>query len=228
MENEIISFDGEKAFDLPMSVEIESDDSSIEPDYIEVDASIDNESALKFLDDKLAESDVVIEEPESVIIEEDIVTEIKSVETSLLSRVETAYTTLQKNLAENQKKIQENRIHIAELRIRMRELAADNRADTHDMEDELHNSKLLVQHDSCSTLMSQVEQIREHIYNNNRHARSLLSPLRNTVELLDLRVQHIGALEDLLENVKTGMKLQDHLLEIDLAIESLASKFNLI
>jgi hypothetical protein len=143
---------------------------------------------------------------------------------SLLSRVEAAYHALQGKLAGNQQVIQENRTKIAALRSRMRELAADSQADANDGEDELHNGKLLVQHDSCGTLISQAEQIREHIYNNSGHAESLLAPLKASVELLDLRLQHVRGIEQLLENVKTGMALQDRLLDIDLIVESLANK----
>jgi len=147
-------------------------------------------------------------------------------EPSLLSRVEAAYHTLQGKLAGTQQVIQENRTKIAALRSRMRELAVDT-ADANDGEDELHNGKLLVQHDSCDTLISQAEQIREHIYNNSGHAESLLVPLKASVELLDLRLQHVRGIEQLLENVKTGMALQDRLLGIDQAIKSLADKLEL-
>jgi hypothetical protein len=73
-------------------------------------------------------------------------------------------------------------------------------------------------------LISHAEQIREHIYNNSDHAASLLAPLKASVDLLELRVQHVRALEQLLENVKMGLALQERLLEVNLVIEALASK----
>jgi hypothetical protein len=145
-------------------------------------------------------------------------------ESSLLSRVEQAYYSLQAKLTDSQRTLQENRANIAVLRSRIRALAADSQPNIYEDENELHNSKVLVQHDSCSTLISHAEQIREHIYNNSDHAASLLAPLKASVDLLELRVQHVRALEQLLENVKMGLALQERLLEVNLVIEALASK----
>jgi ribosomal protein L16 Arg81 hydroxylase len=162
-------------------------------------------------------------------VENNVVNEPEAIpEPSLLSKVGQAYHALQAKLVDNQQVIQENRTQIAALRSKMRELAADSQVDAHEGEDELHNNKLLVQHDSCGTLISHAEQIREHIYNNSGHAESLLAPLKASVALLELRLQHVRALEQLLENVKVGMALQDRLLEIDLVLESLASKLELV
>ncbi len=144
--------------------------------------------------------------------------------TPLLMRIETAYQALQAKLTANQVTIQKNREQLAQLRARMRELVSESQFDQDNDEAELHNSKVNVQGDSCQNLISHAEQIREHIYHNSAHAEFLLNPLKQQVELLALRIQHVRAIEQLLADLKAGMALQDRLSDITLVIETLAQK----
>lgn len=160
------------------------------------------------------------EQPEPVVAE--------AAELSLLAKVEQAYQSLQTKYTENQQLIQEKRNQIADLRTRMRELAADNQVDTQNGEEALHNGKLLVQHDSCSTLISHAEQIREHIYHNSSHAESLLAPMKASLELLELRLQYVRNLEGFVAEVKTGLGLQERLHDIDQVIATLVHKLEVV
>lgn len=160
------------------------------------------------------------EQPEPVVAE--------AAELSLLAKVEQAYQSLQTKYTENQQLIQEKRNQIADLRARMRELAADNQVDTQNGEEALHNGKLLVQHDSCSTLISHAEQIREHIYHNSSHAESLLAPMKASLELLELRLQYVRNLEGFVAEVKTGLGLQERLHDIDQVIATLVHKLEVV
>ena len=148
-------------------------------------------------------------------------------ELSLLARVTQAYDALQTAFAERQQLVQKNRTDIAALRSKIHALTAAN-VNEDGNEDELHNGKLQIQHDSCNRLISHTEQIREHIYNNSDHAASLLIPLKASVDLLETRIQYVRTLEQLLKNIKESLAMQDHLLEIDLMIESLANKIKII
>lgn len=147
-------------------------------------------------------------------------------ELSLLARVTQAYDALQTAFAERQQLVQKNRTDIAALRSKIHALTAAN-VNEDGNEDELHNGKLQIQHDSCNRLISHTEQIREHIYNNSDHAASLLIPLKASVDLLETRIQYVRTLEQLLKNIKESLAMQDHLLEIDLMIESLANKIKI-
>lgn len=182
--------------------------------------SVDNHE----INDASTDSEKSIAEANAALIEEPEVVN----ETSLLSRVESAYCSLQIKFSDHQRLLLESRSEIMALRHRIKELVLDTQANPDEHEDELHQCKLSVQHDDCATLITHAEQIREHIYNNSNHAISLLTPLKASVELLELRLKHIRALEQLLENIKLGLAMQDRLLEIDLLIESLASKLDIV
>lgn len=143
-------------------------------------------------------------------------------ERPLFVRVGLAYHTLLTKVMENQNVVREQRVQIAALRTRLRALIAENSlGDDDNEEDELRNNKLMVQTDDCHTLIQHVEQIREHIHQNAGVAETLLTPLHSRVELLTLRVQHIRAIEQLLANVKEGIRLQGRLTEADAVLDSL-------
>lgn len=191
-------------------------------DATEVNAalSVDNHE----INDASTDSEQSIDESNTTLMEEPEVVN----ETSLLSRVESAYCSLQIKFSDHQRLLLESRSEIMALRHRIKELTADAQINPEEHEDELHQCKLSVQDDDCTTLIGHAEQIREHIYNNSNHAMSLLTPLKASVELLELRLKHICALELLLDNIKLGLSMQDRLLEVDLVIESLASKLDIV
>lgn len=140
----------------------------------------------------------------------------------LLGKVREAYQGLHAQLQENQRLIQEGRDSIAAQRSRMRELAAV--AYGSDEEQNFHHGKVEVHNDSCGALIDQVEQIRDNIYHNTGQAESLLVPFKNGVELLELRVRHVRAIEAMLPRMKEGIALQDRLLEADVLLEGLAKQ----
>lgn len=142
---------------------------------------------------------------------------------ALFDRVEHAYHDLRNRVEVNKTRVHEQRVQIAGLRSRIRELVAAEHGQDGDgsEEDELRNSKLLVQTDDCNNLIHQIEQIRENIHHNSTQAETLLTPLRSGMELLNLRIRHIRSVEQLLADVKEGIDLQQQLNEADSVLETL-------
>lgn len=178
------------------------------------------------LDEQSRYSEQQLKKSSSSAQETTAVKKEEDTELSLLSRVEHAYNSLQDKFTKNQQLLLESRSEIMALRLKINKLTTD--VQINEDKDALHKCKLLAQDNNCTALISHAEQIREHLYNNSNHAISLLIPLKANVDLLELRLQHIQALESFLENVKVGLEIQDRLLEIDLVIESLASKLEII
>ena len=165
-------------------------------------------------------TDVIAEPEVAPLLEE-------SVPVMALSRfalLESTYQKLQGRIADNQVLIQQARDTIAQLRQRIRETQQDLHFDESNDENELHQAKVSVQNDHCGTLIAQAEQIREHIYHNSSHAEYLLNPLKQQVAMLELRIQHVRAIEQLLTHIRTGMELEQHQAEIDGVLEMLAQK----
>lgn len=145
-------------------------------------------------------------------------------EVSRFSHLETAYQSLQNKVTENQVLIHYGREQIAALRKQMRDLQSDCQFDEVNDENELHQGKVTIQNDSCNALISHAEQIREHIYHNSTHAESLIQPLKKQVALLELRVQHVRAIEQLLSYIRIGIALEQRVADIDAFLETLAQK----
>lgn len=147
-------------------------------------------------------------------------------ERPLFVRVGIAYHTLLNKVGENQKVVHEQRVAIASLRARIRELVATENAleDANSEEEELRNTKLVVQTDDCNNLIRHAEQIREHIHYNSSEAETLLAPLRTSMDLLSVRVQYIRTLEHLVGNVKEGIRLQSKLNESDALLKTMEQR----
>lgn len=225
MEHEFENSTHENGNELPTSVEMA--DAVNEAEHaVENITPAEAEYAVENITPAEAEHAVEDLAPDEAEQPEPAVAEVA--ELSLLAKVEQAYQSLQTKYTENQQLIQEKRNQIADLRARMRELAADNQVDTQNGEEALHNGKLLVQHDSCSTLISHAEQIREHIYHNSSHAESLLAPMKASLELLELRLQYVRNLEGFVAEVKTGLGLQERLHDIDQVIATLVHKLEVV
>lgn len=143
---------------------------------------------------------------------------------SRFAQLEAAYQALQNKITENQVLIHYGRDKILTLRKKIRELQGDYSFDEANNENELHQVKVCIQHDSCNALINHAENIREHIYHNSTHAESLISPLRKQVDLLELRVQHVRAIEQLLDYIRTGITLEQNATESDALLETLTQK----
>lgn len=147
---------------------------------------------------------------------------------SRFSSLEAAYQSLQNKVTENQVLIHYGREQISALRKQIRDLQSDFQFDEVNDEGELHQSKVCVQNDDCNALVSHAEQIREHIYHNSTHAESLLQPLKKQVALLELRVQHVRAIEKLLNHIRDGIALEQRVTDIDGVLAVLAQKLDVV
>lgn len=147
-------------------------------------------------------------------------------ERPLFVRVGLVYHSLLSKMHENQKQVHEQRVQIAALRTRIRELLATEQPQEMEgrEEDELHSNKLMVQTDDCNNLIRQAEKIRENIHYNSGEAETMLAPLRSSMDLLTVRVQYIRALEELVANVREGIRLQGKINGADAVLETLERK----
>lgn len=170
-----------------------------------------NEQGSDTLADPIAEASEPLPEPKT------------EPERPLFVRVGLAYHTLINKLGENRKVVHGQRVEIASLRARIRELVATEHAldDDNSEEEELHNTKLVVQTDDCNNLIHHAEQIREYILYNSGEAETLLAPLRTSMDLLSTRVQYIRTLEQLVANVREGIRLQGKLNEADALLKTM-------
>lgn len=147
-------------------------------------------------------------------------------ERPLFVRVGLVYHALLNKMHENQNRVHEQRVQIAALRARIRELLATEQTQEEESseEDELQNNKLIVQTDDCNNLIRQAEKIRENIHHNSGEAETMLTPLRNSMDLLTARIQYIRTMEALVANVREGIRLQGKLNGADAVLESLERK----
>lgn len=137
-----------------------------------------------------------------------------------------AYTDLQKKLAANQALISAEREAIAALRNQMRQLNAL----VHDMSETrggLDEGRQLVQADSCENLMRSISQVKDLIQQDSQRAVQLMTPIKAGVEILELRVKHVSAIESLLTHMQEGLKLQEQLAGADSLIHNLAKQLGL-
>lgn len=155
--------------------------------------------------------------------EETVETAKPEPERPLFVRVGLAYHELLKQLNENQNLVHEQRVQIASLRARIRELVATEQAQDEgdNEEDELRNNKLMVQTDDCNTLIRHAEQIRENIHHNTHEAETLLAPMRNSMDLLSTRIQYIRTMEQMVTNVREGIRLKGKLNDADALLQTM-------
>ena len=132
----------------------------------------------------------------------------------------TAYQDLQQKLTANQALISAERESIAELRNHMRKLNALGH-EFAENNDGLTQGRQLVQTDSCATLIRSINQVNEMIQQNGQQAAELLSPIKTGVEVLELRVKHVNAIENLLTHMREGMDLQKKLTQATHLVQEL-------
>lgn len=152
---------------------------------------------------------------------------LKSLDSAGLDTVVAAYTDLQKRLAANQTVISAEREAIAELRNHMRQL---NALDHHDLTENsagLEQSRKLIQADSCQNLLRSINQVNEMIQRDGQGAAQLLTPIKAGVEVLELRVKHVNAIESLLKHMQEGLVLQKQLSGADSLLHDLAKHLGL-
>lgn len=151
---------------------------------------------------------------------------LKSLDRVGLAPIVDAYTDLQQKLVAHQTLISAEREAIATLRNQMRQLNARG----HDMSETwigLDQGRQLVQVDSCENLIRSISQINEVIQQDSQHAVQLIAPIKTGVEILELRVKHISAIENLLVHMQEGLKLQEQLAGANTLIHNLAKQLGL-
>jgi hypothetical protein len=151
---------------------------------------------------------------------------LKSMDRAGLDNLVNAYTGLQQQFAANQTLIHAERESIASLRTQMRQLNALNN-EVAENNSGLDQSRQLVQTDSCANLIRTLNQVNESIQQDGQRAAQLISPLKAGVEVLELRVKHVNAIENLLKHMQTGMTLEKQLAGADALIHDLAKHLGL-
>lgn len=161
-------------------------------------------------------------EPEAPVAE----SVLKSLDRAGLEPIVNAYTDLQQKLAAHQTLITAEREAIAALRHQMRQLNALG----HDMSETrtgLDQGRQLVQADSCESLIRSIRQVNDLIQQDSQGAVQLMAPIKTSVEILELRVKHVSAIEHLLAHMQEGLKLQEQLAGADRLIHNLAKHLGL-
>lgn len=151
---------------------------------------------------------------------------LKSLDRAGLEPIVDAYTDLQQKLAAHQTLITAEREAIATLRQQMRQLNALG----HDMSETrtgLDQGRQLVQADSCENLIRSIRQVNDLIQQDSQGAVQLMAPIKTSVEILELRVKHVSAIEHLLAHMQEGLKLQEQLAGADRLIHNLAKHLGL-
>lgn len=151
---------------------------------------------------------------------------LKSLDHAGLEPVVAAYTDLQQKLAANQTLISAEREAIAELRNHMRQLNALGHELT-DNHEGLDLGRRLIQADSCENLMRSISQVNEAIQQDTHRAAQLMTPIKTGVEILELRIKHINAIENLVAHMEEGLILQKQLSGADTLIHDLAKHLGL-
>lgn len=160
------------------------------------------------------------------VIESETMSVLKSLDRAGFDSIVDAYTDLQQKLAANQALISAERESIAALRHQMRQLNAL----AHDMSETsvgLDQGRQLVQADSCESLIRSISQVNELIQQDSQRAMQLMAPIKAGVEVLELRVKHVSAIENLLAHMQAGLKLQEQLAGADTLIHGLAKHLGL-
>ncbi|MEZ5452338.1 MAG: hypothetical protein R3E93_05895 [Thiothrix sp.] len=144
----------------------------------------------------------------------------------VLSSALTVYRELVSQLETNKQTLNTRRHELADIRQKIRDLSAEAKREPRLEDDsnsqDLHTSKVAVQHDDCGSIISYAEQVRRSIYDNAAQAEELISPMAQSVELLKLRVRHIRLLEELLATQETGLRLEIQQRNADACIWQLA------
>lgn len=151
---------------------------------------------------------------------------LKSLDSAGLDTVVAAYNDLQKKLVANQTVISAEREAIAELRNHMRQLNALDHELTENSAG-LEQSLKLIQADSCQNLLRSISQVNEMIQRDGQGAAQLLTPIKAGVEVLELRVKHVNAIESLLKHMQEGLVLQKQLSGADSLLHDLAKHLGL-
>lgn len=151
---------------------------------------------------------------------------LKSLDRAGLDNIVDAYSDLQKKLAANQTLISAEREAIAELRNHMRQLNAT----VHEVAETsagLDQSRKFIQADSCQNLLRSISQVNELIHQDSQRAVQLIKPIKAGVEILELRVKHVNAIESLVEHMQEGLVLQKQLTGADALVHDLAKHLGL-
>lgn len=151
---------------------------------------------------------------------------VKLLDRAGLEQVVTAYSDLQQKLAANQALISAERESIAELRNHMRQLNALGH-ELSDNREGLDLGRRLIQADSCENLMRSIGQVNEAIQQDSQRAAQLMIPLKAGVEVLELRIKHINAIENLLTHMEEGLMLQKQLSGANTLMHDLAKQLGL-
>lgn len=151
---------------------------------------------------------------------------VKLLDRAGLEQVVTAYSDLQQKLAANQALINAERESIAELRNHMRQLNALGH-ELSDNREGLDLGRRLIQADSCENLMRSIGQVNEAIQQDSQRAAQLMIPIKAGVEVLELRIKHINAIENLLAHMEEGLMLQKQLSGADTLMHDLAKQLGL-
>lgn len=151
---------------------------------------------------------------------------VKLLDRTGLEQVVTAYSDLQQKLAANQALISAERESIAELRNHMRQLNALGH-ELSDNREGLDLGRRLIQADSCENLMRSIGQVNEAIQQDSQRAAQLMIPLKAGVEVLELRIKHINAIENLLTHMEEGLMLQKQLSGADTLMHDLVKQLGL-
>lgn len=131
-----------------------------------------------------------------------------------------AYQDLQKKLEANQLLINAERESIAELRNHMRQRNALGHEVAENTEG-LNQGRQLIQTESCANLIQSINQVNDMIQHDGQQAAQLLSPIKAGIEVLELRVKHVNAIENLLTHMREGMALQKQLTTANQLVQDL-------
>ena len=151
---------------------------------------------------------------------------LKSLDRAGLDNVVDAYSDLQKKLAANQTLISAEREAIAELRNHIRQLNATDH-EVAETSAGLDQSRKFIQADSCQNLLRSISQVNELIHQDSQRAAQLIKPIKAGVEVLELRVKHVNAIESLVEHMQEGLILQKQLTGADALVHDLAKHLGL-
>lgn len=153
---------------------------------------------------------------------------LKSLDRAGLEHVVAAYSDLQQKLAANQTLIGVEREAIAELRNHMRQLnALGHEHEVTENHAGLDLGRKLIQADSCTNLIRSISQVNEVIQQDSQRAAQLMAPIKAGVEVLELRIKHINAIENLLAHMQEGLMLQKQLSGADALMQDLAKHLGL-
>lgn len=158
--------------------------------------------------------------------ESEALSALKSLDRASFEPILGAYTDLQQKLAANQALISAEREAIAALRNQMRQLNAQGH-EASSTRLGLDQSRQLVQADSCENLIQSLGQVNQLIQQDSQRAMQLMAPIKLGIEILELRVKHVSAIESLLAHMQEGLKLQEQLAGADKLMHDLSNHLGL-